>query len=1258
LVDETSATLDIVLKPLPLDRPHVLTNKFSGPGCADYQKVAGKIQEFLGKIRQGTALVQADAWIRDKHYTAARLEIETLSGHVLSMDQCYINLAIIEQHRSKGASETQSSPFSLSARLKVEMPDQDIQVELPPLFAPRKRGGVETKPRRILIRGRAGVGKTTLCKKIVHEFTRGTWCQWNELFDRILWVPLRNLKLEERRQAGYHFVHLFSHEYFSSPPRPDLASALAETLEGTKSSRNLFLLDGLDEVSQDLGNESSMFRFLKDLLNQPNVIITSRPSGKLPLGLDAIDMELETIGFYPDQVSEYLERVLPSQVEEIQSFLQDRPLVQDLVRIPIQLDAFGFTWNESFSTPTKLGTMTAVYQAIEDGLWRKDVLRLGKRYEGKLLTEGLVQDCHPSEIQDLVKNEICLLEGFAFTGLHNDVIDFESRHQRAISTNFSPTIGLAAKTLARLSFLRAADLSPKRKGNQSYHFLHLTYQEYFAARYFVRQWQAGEPLKCLALGNEKLEEMGTGSFLRKHKYTARYDIFWRFVAGLLDAKGNAEGFFKATEDKPRDLLGPTHQRLVMHCLSETSTEMPLRRSLEEGLKEWLLFECDFTKEARLAGEAEFLERVLSDALREESDVWMTILRSVAKRPTLPSSVVNMICSWLEGDESNVSKTEVLDILLCMWFCQGALPNRLLAAVVGLIHNSGSVGSLALQILKKQPSISDERLTAVLAVALCQNKDRFVRESAFGVLQAHPRISDGQFTALLEVVLCRHEDRAVREAALQVLRVRPSISDEHLTALAALVLCRDEHWTVRAAALEVLRLQPSISDENLTAVLGVVLCKDEDCVFRQAALTSLHAQCSASDERLTAAAVEVVLCRDEHWTVRAAALEVLRPQPSISDETLTAVLEVVLCKDEDYTFRQAALTFVHAQCSASDERLTAAALEVVLCKDEDWAVRQTALLVLQARCCASDERLRLAVIALLRDENGEVRWAALGVLQERPSIFDEHLLVVTALRLCNDVHSLVRENALKILQAQPSVSDERLPVAMALLKDKNWAVRQAAFGVLQAQPSLSDEYCTAVVALLEDGNKSVKRDALYFLGARPSLSDEHRKAVVAALLEDGDPFVRIGALRVLQAHPRISDERVIAAVVPLLEDEKEDVRRAAVEFLQAQPSISDEHLTGLSRLLDSERAGGLAEAVLRGYKEFYSTLLEGPSAEALLKILFPRSFEEQWSLYVEDGVSYLNTPDGVRQASVDDVEGFMDTVRKSLPPGIPSMAAEV
>lgn len=66
----------------------------------------------------------------------------------------------------------------------------------------------------------------------------------------------------------------------------------------------MFLLDGLDEVSQDL--DGDMLRFLKKLLNQPNVIITSRPHAILPLDLDPIQLELETIGSYPDQVTAYV----------------------------------------------------------------------------------------------------------------------------------------------------------------------------------------------------------------------------------------------------------------------------------------------------------------------------------------------------------------------------------------------------------------------------------------------------------------------------------------------------------------------------------------------------------------------------------------------------------------------------------------------------------------------------------------------------------------------------------------------------------------------------------------------------------------------------------------------------------------------------------------------------------------------------------------------------------------------------------------
>ncbi len=79
---------------------------------------------------------------------------------------------------------------------------------------------------------------------------------------------------------------------------------------------------------------------------------------------------------------------------------------------------------------------------------------------------------------------------------------------------------------------------------------------------------------------------------------------------------------------------------------------------------------------------------------------------------------------------------------------------------------------------------------------------------------------------------------------------------------------------------------------------------------------------------------------------------------------------------------------------------------------------------------------------------------------------------------------------------------------------------------------------------------------------------------------------------------------------------------------------------------------LERGVLRGYKEFYSTLLSGPSAGSLLKIFLSRSFEEQWSWYVEDGWSHVNAPDGVKNAGIHDMNVFKNMVMESWPEGIP------
>jgi hypothetical protein len=93
------------------------------------------------------------------------------------MDRCYINLAIVEHFamntsRAEEDDATQkASSFSLLARLKTESPVKAMGVTLPTLFKPcTARGDQDRRLGRILIRGRAGVGKTTLPQENYPQF--------------------------------------------------------------------------------------------------------------------------------------------------------------------------------------------------------------------------------------------------------------------------------------------------------------------------------------------------------------------------------------------------------------------------------------------------------------------------------------------------------------------------------------------------------------------------------------------------------------------------------------------------------------------------------------------------------------------------------------------------------------------------------------------------------------------------------------------------------------------------------------------------------------------------------------------------------------------------------------------------------------------------------------------------------------------------------------------------------------------------------
>jgi hypothetical protein len=409
----------------------------------------------------------------------------------------------VEQHDGQTESQKDhlgglgppSSRFSRDERLAIGTSYYERQVALSELFDQREiRSSVTIIPRRILIRGRAGIGKTTLCKKIVHDFTHER--MWEKLFDRVLWIPLRKLKDWE---GPYNMKRLFCHVYWGDSDDDLLAEALRKHVEGPGSSRTLFLLDGLDEVTEIAteslnGNNHRALRLLIELLNKPNVIITARPHVSLPFESHKTDVELETIGFTPDQMDRYIEKFTqdPRDVEDMRLYLRRNRIVQSLMRIPVQLDAFCFTW-KGYNSGTIPETMTAVYESITTKLWYKDLERLEKR-DGRPATQ-----LFPAELEKVMSHESQILESLAFSCLFNNMVEFQSSHLERLYMDLErPYEGKMAfqEMLNRLSFLRTSDPSVEQS-KRTYHFIHLTFQEYFAARYFVRKWESPQNLQNL-----------------------------------------------------------------------------------------------------------------------------------------------------------------------------------------------------------------------------------------------------------------------------------------------------------------------------------------------------------------------------------------------------------------------------------------------------------------------------------------------------------------------------------------------------------------------------------------------------------------------------------------------------------------------------------------------------------------------------------------------------------------------------------------
>ena len=200
-----------------------------------------------------------------------------------------------------------------------------------------------------------------------------------------------------------------------------------------------FLFDGLNEISHRWKDEDPFYDFLNTIIRSiPNVIIMSRPPGN-NFSPESFNLDLETIDFTVDQVFMYIRNCVKNSdtVVNMERLIAHKPLIRGLLRIPIQLDAFCYTWHEEcefeaillpsitqdasgVANTDNAVTMTTLYQSITTELCKKDLRPLGKL--------ELWQRPSSSEVKDKLGGELALLEEIAFHGLCTAVVEFNPQH--------------------------------------------------------------------------------------------------------------------------------------------------------------------------------------------------------------------------------------------------------------------------------------------------------------------------------------------------------------------------------------------------------------------------------------------------------------------------------------------------------------------------------------------------------------------------------------------------------------------------------------------------------------------------------------------------------------------------------------------------------------------------------------------------------------------------------------------------------------
>ncbi|CAF3157624.1 unnamed protein product [Rotaria sp. Silwood2] len=1086
--------------------------------------------------------------IRLEYKRNSRIERIMNPAKSVSIEQSYINLAIVEikeqQETEKKLRDAQHNDAIIGTFEQIY--GMKTVVDVKDIFNKCK-----DQTKNVLVLGRAGIGKSTFCQYVAYQWATGAlWSQ----YDLLVLIPLRSLT-ESRYPplapgTSYTLFDLVKKEYF--------VHGLSETddrllREQFGKSQVLWLLDGYDEIVQNVpGHLQYLF---EQLLKTSHHIVTSRPY----LNRLSYTVQLEITGFTDDNIAEYVKQFFDqtedttyhsiSAGEKLLSFLKLNPSIWGVAHIPINLELICSLWSDTDWSERKTLTMTALYDSIIEWLCRRYLTK--QNTDIQMTKEDIYADCH---------KELAFLETLAFKGMENNTIILRKELLQKVlnETEYSSKHYARLLNIGILKSINVQSIGNQIEVQKDHYFIHLSFQEHFAARYLVKALNG--PGRQAAI-----------EFIKSHKYNQRFQLVFIFTSGLLiqtNPESCTDTFWDIILGEPLDLVGLRHIQLIISCMEETTSSSSFRRrtelmdSITKGIiiavsmKHDIIYKQlkeSLRRSASLVHDSTIQDTLITLLESEDTDTKNKVLSLISQLSiSNPSSqLIHLLLIHL-GDEQWHIRQRACEALEKMGenAATDEVMNRLVTALGDESHHVRMSVCDTLRKMGEKTATNDvmNRLIATLG-----DENEYVRRKACEVLGAmgEKAATDDVMNKLVTAL----EDKSVdvRWRACEALGKMGEKAATNDVMNRLVIALGDEDRNVKRRASEALEKMGEKAATNDVMNRLVTALGHEDVNVKRSA-------CVALGEMGEKAATNDVMNRlmtalgDENGIVRENACKALEKmgEKAATNDVINRLMTAL--GDENGNVRWRAC---QALRKMGDKAPTNGVINglVTALRHEHWNIRQNACTALgeMGEKAATNEVIT-GLVNALGDEYGNVQEAAcktLGEMGEKVATNDVINGLVTAL---GNVWPDVRESARKALgkMGEKAETNDVMHRLVTALGDEHVNVRSMACRALgeMSGKAPTNDVINRLVTVLGDENVYVRGcvcEVLGEMGEKAATNDVMNRLIAA--LGDENEYVRQKACEALgEMGEKAATIDVITKLVTALGDEDWNVKMSACDAL--------------------------------------------------------------------------------------------------------------